>query len=68
MSDPKEIETKADDETEAEPEADREDTGPTRIPAAEPTVEDIVAMIDSLTKADRQRLMAAVRALYGSER
>lgn len=68
MSDPKETEAKADDQTETEPEADREVTQPTRIPAAGPTVEDIVAMIDSLSKADRQRLLAAVRALYGSEK
>ena len=59
----------------AQAEAEREDTKRTRtpplrpgIPAAGPTVEDIVAMIDSLTKADRQRLLAAVRALYGSEK
>lgn len=55
--------------------AEREDTKRIRtpplrsgIPTAGPTVEDIVAMIDSLTKADRQRLLAAVRALYGSEK
>ena len=68
MNHPDETEAKPDDETEAQPDAEREDTGPMRIPAAGPTVEDIVGMIDSLPKAERQRLLAAVRALYGSEK
>ncbi len=45
---------------------DEQDTKETRTPVTGPGVDDIVAMVDNLTKTDRNSLLKALRALYGN--
>ncbi len=52
------------DETE-ETHREEDVTKQTRVPAAAPTVDDVIAIVDSLSSADRAKLLKALRALYG---